>query len=283
MRQEVIALKCTEKGLRNKDFLTNWSWVPVSHWNGRTAHVESGSSSLSSLHLTHPYPPHSKENMNSDLQDNSENDQWVRKLAPKEKWKSWNQLFEQRQDYAAMELDTSNRSLTKKCSVLQKGNQCVCVYIYIYIYVSFLCMRNDTGLTSPSLSCPQIRLQTINCSFLHVGMEMEFPPSMSCSKIQQSLNTAMKKLSCAAAPSPARLLWKAVAPAWHFDCRQAELWSWIHSWNCLGSSLGGQTRSELSQHPARGLLFLGSSLGLSFTAPFRHQLHVGKKPLARLA
>lgn len=53
MEQQVIALKFTEKGLRNKDFLMNWTWVPVSHWDGRIAHVESGSSSLpSTQHLS---------------------------------------------------------------------------------------------------------------------------------------------------------------------------------------------------------------------------------------
>lgn len=156
-----------------------------------------------------------------------------------------------------MELDTSNWSLTQKCSVLQKGNECV--YICTCIYASFLCRKNNTGLTSPSLPYPRITPQTINCSLVHVGWKWVFLPSKSCSKIQRCLDTAMKELSACSSPvssqapvkscglQPGTGIWTAGR---HSSRTQ------LHSWNCLGSSPGTQTHGELLEHPVREQDFL---------------------------
>lgn len=161
------------------------------------------------------------------------------------------------------------------------------VCVYICIYAPFLCRKNATGPASPSLPYPRITPQTINCSLVHVGWKWVFLPSTSCSKIQQCLDTAMKDLSVCSSPASSQAPMKSCGlqpgtGVWTAG-RQSS-WTRLHNWNCLGSSLGTQTHGELPAHPVHEQDFLsGFFLALAVAALFRQQLHISRKPLARLA
>lgn len=111
MEWEIIAITFADKGLRNKDFtrdhkydhdlsMTSKSWPLWEEVSTQAAVPEIPLPSNTQQPSAGPalWVPYFKANTDSDLQESFVNDQWLRKLAPKEKWTPWFWLLEQRQD-----------------------------------------------------------------------------------------------------------------------------------------------------------------------------------------
>lgn len=85
-------------------------------------------------------------------------------------------------------------------------------------------------------------------------------------------------------PGSCEKLW---APARHrdLDCRQAQLTDTAPQLELPGkfSGVHKHTASSWSILYVSRIFSLGCFLALAVAAPFRHQLHIGRKPLARLA